>query len=88
MRGIRCYAVTNRASEGAARDSGLLHGFYLGDLLVDPVKGQVSVRAGFAHRAAIENEPQDYLARSNLGDALWDAEFETVTTDVTFSATV
>jgi hypothetical protein len=38
-----------RASQGGTLNSDLLQGFYLKDLLVEPVKGQISGRAGSAH---------------------------------------
>lgn len=61
--------------------SDLLHGFYLGDLLVEPVKGQVTGRAGVVHLApkAVEvlfclaNTPGDLVTREDLLEKVWGA---------------
>ncbi len=66
---------------GQALSSDLLHGFYIGDFLVEPLKGQVTGRAG-SHRLqpkAIEvllclaGAPGDLVTRETLIAAVWGA---------------
>jgi TolB-like protein/tetratricopeptide (TPR) repeat protein/DNA-binding winged helix-turn-helix (wHTH) protein len=60
-------------------NTGLLQGFYLGDLLVDPRKGQVIGRAGSAHLPpkamevllCLAAEPGELLTREDLLEAVW-----------------
>lgn len=63
---VRCYPFNNRATEGAVVNSDLLHGFYLGDFLVDPVKGQVTGVDGSVHLPPKATEVLLVLA-SNAG---------------------
>ncbi len=59
--------------------SDLLQGFYLGDLLVEPLKGRVTGRAGSQHLPpkAVEvllclaSTPGDLVAREVLLDDVW-----------------
>ena len=60
-------------------NSDLLQGFYLGDLLVEPLKGQVTGRAGSRHLPpkAVEvllclaSAPGDLVTREALLDDVW-----------------
>lgn len=57
----------------------LLQGFYLGDLLVEPVKGQVTGRAGAVHLppkavevlVCLANAPGDLVTREELLNKVW-----------------
>jgi tetratricopeptide (TPR) repeat protein/DNA-binding winged helix-turn-helix (wHTH) protein len=77
--GIRCYALTNRANEGAAVDPALLQGFYLRDLLVDPVQGQVTGGAVQVHLPpkamevllCLASSPGTLVTREALIDEVW-----------------
>ncbi|MDH5262717.1 MAG: winged helix-turn-helix domain-containing protein, partial [Gammaproteobacteria bacterium] len=60
-------------------DSDLLKGFYLGELLIEPLKGQVTGRAGSRHLPpkAVEvllclaESPGELVTREKLLDAVW-----------------
>ena len=62
-------------------DSELLKGFYLGDFLVEPTKGQVTGRAGSAHLPpkamevllCLAQEPTEIVERENLLNSVWGA---------------
>jgi len=66
-------------AKGSAVNSDLLQGFYLGDLLVEPLKGQVSGQAGTQHLPpkAVEvllclaTEPGELVTREILLDDVW-----------------
>jgi tetratricopeptide (TPR) repeat protein/TolB-like protein/DNA-binding winged helix-turn-helix (wHTH) protein len=63
-------------------NSDLLQGFYLGDLLIEPLKGQVSSRAGSRHLPpkAVEvllclaNHPGELVTREALLEAVWGSD--------------
>ena len=60
-------------------DADLLHGFYLGDLFVEPLKGQVTDRTGSRHlppKAAevllcLAREPGELVTRDHLLECAW-----------------
>ena len=62
-------------------NSELLHGFYLGELLIEPLKGQVTGRAGSKHLPpkAVEvllclaREPGELVTREHLLEEVWGA---------------
>jgi len=64
---------------GHSLNSDLLQGFYLGNLLIEPLKGQVTDRAGSRHLPpkAVEvllclaREPGDLVTREDLLSAVW-----------------
>ncbi len=64
---------------GRSLNSDLLQGFYLGDLLIEPLKGQITDRAGSRHLPpkAVEvllclaREPGDLVTREDLLNAVW-----------------
>ena len=64
---------------GHSLNSDLLQGFYLGSLLVEPLKGQITGRAGSRHLPpkAVEvllclaRAPGDLVTREDLLDAVW-----------------
>ena len=64
---------------GRSLNSDLLQGFYLGSLLIEPLKGQVTDRAGSRHLPpkAVEvllclaREPGDLVTREDLLSAVW-----------------
>jgi len=76
---LRCYAVSHRGMWGRSLNSELLQGFYLGNLLIEPLKGQVTDRAESRHLPpkAVEvllclaREPGDLVTREDLLSAVW-----------------
>ena len=79
LAGMRCYALTNRANEGAAVNAALLQGFYLRDLLVDPVQGLVTGGAEQIHLPpkamevllCLASSPGTMVTREALIDEVW-----------------
>ena len=67
---------------GRSLNSDLLQGFYLGNLLIEPLKGQVTDRAGSRHLPpkAVEvllclaRKPSDLVTREDLLDAVWGSD--------------
>ena len=67
---------------GRSLNSDLLQGFYLGNLLIEPLKGQITDRAGSRHLPpkAVEvllclaRKPSDLVTREDLLDAVWGSD--------------
>jgi hypothetical protein len=74
---VLCFA--HWRGEGITLNSDLLQGFYLDDLLIEPLKGQVTDRAGSRHLPpkAVEvllclaATPGELVAREELLDKVW-----------------
>ena len=75
----RCYALYIGGKPGNTLDSDLLQGFYLGDVLIEPLKGEVSGPAGAQHipPKAVEvllclaSNPGNLVTRNKLLKAVW-----------------
>ncbi len=75
----RCYALCIGGKSGSALNSDLLQGFYLGDVLIEPLKGQISGPAGAQHipPKAVEvllclaSNPGELVTRNKLRKAVW-----------------
>ncbi len=69
------------ALQGKALNSELLHGFYLGDLLVEPLSGQITSHVGSKHlppKAAevllcLAQQPGELVTRKHLLETVWGA---------------
>ena len=75
----KCYSYSTSIDWGVIVNANLLHGFYLGDLLVEPLKGRVSGRTGSEHlppKAAdvllqLASQPGELVTRDALLAAVW-----------------
>ncbi len=76
---IRCYPCNNGAAKGAVVNSDLLAGFYVGNLLVDPVKGRVTGKDGSVHLTPkametlliLASSPGTLVTRDALIEEVW-----------------
>ena len=78
---LRCYDVQLGFLGDNTLNSGLLQGFYLGDLFVEPLRGEITSKAGSRHLPpkAVEvllclaQSPGDLVTREELLNKVWGA---------------
>ena len=76
---MRWYALSSATGQGTTLNAELLQGFYLGEILVEPLQGQVSGRSGSTHLPpkAVEvllclaSDPGELVTRDKLLKAVW-----------------
>ena len=76
---FRCYSLNYREKEGGSVNSDLLQGFFLRDLFVDPLKGQVSGRTGSTPvppkamevLLCLASNPGQLVTRESLIEEVW-----------------
>lgn len=76
---LRCYPVPIRAGWSDMDKSDLLQGFYLRDLLVEPLRGQITGKSGSAHLppkasevlVSLATQPGEIVNREDLLKEVW-----------------